>query len=119
MSAETNRISLNRGYTENGFADKVYHIHLRYIGDNAELYFRDYLNEHSDVAKEYEALNSGFGSNMNITGTHIQMQKQISSPNGQQKHERNMKTDTKKFWFTALTEYTLSTCSGRCFFYIL
>ena len=56
MSAEANRISLNKGYTENGFADKVYHIHLRYTGDNDELYFRDYLNEHPDVAKEYEAL---------------------------------------------------------------
>ncbi len=56
MSGEANRISLNMGYTENGFADKVYHIHLRYTGDNAELYFRDYLNEHPDVAKEYEAL---------------------------------------------------------------
>ncbi len=56
MSSEANRISLNRGYTENGFADKVYHIHLRYAGDNDELYFRDYLNEHPDAAKEYEAL---------------------------------------------------------------
>ena len=56
MSSEANRISLNKGYTENGFADKVYHIHLRYAGDNDELYFRDYLNEHPDVAKEYETL---------------------------------------------------------------
>ena len=56
MSSEENRISLNKGYTENGFADKVYHIHLRYAGDNDELYFRDYLNEHPDVAKEYETL---------------------------------------------------------------
>ncbi len=56
MSGEANRISLNMGYTENGFADKVYHVHLRYTGDNAELYFRDYLNEHPDAAKEYEAL---------------------------------------------------------------
>ena len=56
MSSEANRISLNKGYTENGLADKVYHIHLRYAGDNDELYFRDYLNEHPDVAKEYEAL---------------------------------------------------------------
>ena len=56
MSAEANRISLNKGYTENGFADKVYHIHLRYAGDNDELFFRDYLNDHTDVAKEYEAL---------------------------------------------------------------
>ena len=56
MSSEENRISLNKGYTANGFADKVYHIHLRYAGDNDELYFRDYLNEHPDVAKEYETL---------------------------------------------------------------
>jgi len=56
MSSEANRISLNKGYTENGFADKVYHIHLRYAGDNDELYFRDYLNDHPDVAKEYETL---------------------------------------------------------------
>ena len=56
MYAEANRISLNKGYTENGFADKVYHIHLRYAGDNDELYFRDYLNEHPAVAKEYETL---------------------------------------------------------------
>ena len=56
MSCESKRISLNKGYSINGFADKVYHIHLRYTGDNDELYFRDYLNEHPDVAKEYEAL---------------------------------------------------------------
>ena len=56
MSAEANRISLNKGYTPDGFADKVYHVHLRYAGDNDELFFRDYLNEHPDVAKEYEAL---------------------------------------------------------------
>ena len=56
MSADGRRISLNRGYTKDGFADKVYHIHLRYAGDNDELYFRDYLNEHPDVAKEYETL---------------------------------------------------------------
>ena len=56
MSADAKRVSLNRGYTKEGFADKVCHIHLRYVGDNDELYFRDYLNEHPDVAKEYEAL---------------------------------------------------------------
>ena len=56
MSSETNRISLNKGYTKEGFADKVYHIHFRYTGDNDELYFRNFLNEHPQVAKEYEAL---------------------------------------------------------------
>ena len=56
MSAQTGRISLNRGYTKDGFADKVYHVHLRYSGDNDELYFRDYLKEHRKTAKEYEML---------------------------------------------------------------
>ena len=56
MSSDKNRISLNRGYTKEGFADKVYHVHLRYEGDNDELYFRDYLNAHPNVAWEYEAL---------------------------------------------------------------
>ena len=56
MSQSAERISFNYGYTENGFAEKVYHLHLRYAGDNDELYFRDYLNEHPDIAKEYERL---------------------------------------------------------------
>lgn len=56
MSTEANRISFNRGYTKDGFADKVFHIHLRYIGDNDELYFRDYLNEYTQIAKEYETM---------------------------------------------------------------
>ena len=56
MSESENSISLNKGYTENGFADKVYHLHLRYFGDNKEIYFRDFLNSHPEIAKEYEAL---------------------------------------------------------------
>lgn len=56
MSESENRISLNKGYTENGFAEKVFHIHLRLTNDNDEIYFRDYLNAHPEVAKEYETL---------------------------------------------------------------
>lgn len=56
MSSEPKRISLNYGYTDEGFAEKVFHLHLRCCGDNDELYFRDYLNEHTEVAKEYERL---------------------------------------------------------------
>lgn len=56
MSSAKNRISLNYGYTEHGFAEKVYHLHLRQAGDNDELYFRDYLNEHPEIAKKYEQL---------------------------------------------------------------
>ncbi len=40
MSKSADRLSFNKGYTENGFAEKVFHLHLRYIGDNDELYFR-------------------------------------------------------------------------------
>ena len=53
MSESRDRISFNKGYTEDGFAEKVFHLHLRYRGDNGELYFRDFLIEHPDVAKEY------------------------------------------------------------------
>lgn len=56
MFEHENRISFNKGYTEDGFAEKVYHLHLRYEGDNDELYFRDYLMEHLNIAKEYEKL---------------------------------------------------------------
>ena len=56
MSENENGMSFNKGYTENGFAERVFHLHLRYAGDNSELYFRDYLNEHPDIAKEYETL---------------------------------------------------------------
>lgn len=56
MSESNNRKSFNKGYTEDGFAEKVFHLHLRYYGDNDELYFRDYLKENPAAAKEYEAL---------------------------------------------------------------
>ena len=56
MSETTNRLSFNKGYTVKGFAKKVFHLHLRYVGDNDELYFRDYLQTHDAVAQEYEQL---------------------------------------------------------------
>ena len=56
MSEAEGRISFNKGYTVEGFAEKVYHLHLRYEGDNDELYFRDYLNDHPAEARKYEAL---------------------------------------------------------------
>lgn len=55
-SRSENRISLNKGYTENGFAEKVFHFHVRLKGDTDEIFFRDYLNAHPDIASEYERL---------------------------------------------------------------
>nr|WP_293993464.1 GrpB family protein [uncultured Fusobacterium sp.] len=43
MNMTETRITLNKGYTEQGFAEKVFHLHIRIVGDNDELYFRDYL----------------------------------------------------------------------------
>lgn len=54
MAENENRIDFNKGYKDNGFEEKVFHLHLRYTGDNNELYFRDYLIEHSEIASEYE-----------------------------------------------------------------
>ena len=56
MNKTNNRISFNKGYTINGFAERVYHLHLRYEGDNDELYFRDELLAHPSVARAYEML---------------------------------------------------------------
>jgi len=56
MNETSNRISFNKGYTINGFAERVFHLHLRYEGDNDELYFRDALQAHPSVAKAYETL---------------------------------------------------------------
>lgn len=56
MHQSSTRIILNKGYTEQGFADKVFHLHIRIDGDNDELYFRDYLNENKKIAHEYEKL---------------------------------------------------------------
>lgn len=52
-----------KGYTATGFAEKVYHIHMRYPHDSTnhsvvldELYFRDYLIAHPETAVEYATL---------------------------------------------------------------
>jgi GrpB-like predicted nucleotidyltransferase (UPF0157 family) len=46
----------NKGYTPNGFSERVYHLHVRNYADWNELYFRDYLIAHKDVANEYGKL---------------------------------------------------------------
>ena len=45
-----------KGDTPQGFAREVFHVHVRYLGDWDELYFRDYLRKFPRKAAEYEAL---------------------------------------------------------------
>lgn len=46
-------IIFQKGYTPEGFAEKVFHLHVRLLGDWNELYFRDYLLIHKGIAEEY------------------------------------------------------------------
>lgn len=36
--------------------EKVFHLHLRFLGDWDELYFRDFLKMHKEIAKKYGEL---------------------------------------------------------------
>ena len=50
------RLLIHKGYSSDGYAEKVYHLHIRYSGNWDELYFRDYLIANPDVATEYGEL---------------------------------------------------------------
>jgi GrpB-like predicted nucleotidyltransferase (UPF0157 family) len=52
-------ITFIKGYTDTGFAERVFHIHVRYKGDWDELLFRDYLIVHPETASEYAELKRG------------------------------------------------------------
>ena len=54
----TTVLKFNKGYTLQGFANRVFHLHVRPAGDCSELYFRDYLKAHSAIAQEYASLKS-------------------------------------------------------------
>lgn len=49
-------LDLGKGYLPDGFAERVYHLHVKPLGDWDELYFRDYLRQYPAVARQYEAL---------------------------------------------------------------
>lgn len=49
-------LDLNKGYTPDGFTKKVFHLHVKPSGDWGELYFRDYLRENPNIARQYEKL---------------------------------------------------------------
>lgn len=59
MASSETRMSFNKGYTIDGYADRVFHIHIRQPGDNDEITFRDYLIANPAMAKEYERLKLG------------------------------------------------------------
>ena len=50
------RLDLCKGYTPQGFADKVFHLHIRHPGDWDEIVFRDYLRQNPVKAEEYARL---------------------------------------------------------------
>ncbi len=56
MNESERRISFNKGYTPTGYAERVFHLHLREKRDHDEILFLYYLNAHGDVAKRYESL---------------------------------------------------------------
>lgn len=93
MSTGVSRISFNRGYEKDGVAEKVYHLHLRYAGDNDELYFRDYLNEYPQTAKEYETIK-------------LQLWKQFE-------HNRDAYTDAKTEFVRKWTDEAKKVYVGR------
>lgn len=45
-----------KGYTPQGFRGQVFHVHVRYLGDWGELYFRDLLKEDPQIAEAYGKL---------------------------------------------------------------
>lgn len=56
MGETPKRVSFNKGYTTDGYAERVFHIHFCRPGDNEEIAFRDYLISHPNIAQEYEKL---------------------------------------------------------------
>ena len=50
------RLDLCKGYTPQGFAEKVFHLHIRYPGDYDEVIFCEYLKKNPDMVQEYAQL---------------------------------------------------------------
>lgn len=73
-----------KGYTPTGFKEQVFHVHARYGGDWDELYFRDYLLKHPEIAEEYGKLK-------------MELQKKY-------KHDRDGYTDAKTEFIKGITK---------------
>ena len=50
------RQDLCKGYTEDGFSERVFHLHVVHPGDHDEPYFCEFLRHHPEAAHEYEVL---------------------------------------------------------------
>ncbi len=82
-----------KGYTPQGFAGQAFHIHVRNNGDWGELYFRDYLIEHPEIASEYEALKQALLK--------------------QYEHDRDGYTNAKGMFIRNITELARAEYPGR------
>jgi GrpB-like predicted nucleotidyltransferase (UPF0157 family) len=56
MNRNALRIDLNKGYTPDGFAERVFHLHIVPLGCRDAVDFRDWLITHPDTAAQYVAL---------------------------------------------------------------
>jgi len=83
----------NKGYTPQGFAQRVFHLHVRYFGDWKELYFRDYLRANKAVADEYGKLK-------------ISLQKKYE-------HNRDAYTEAKTEFIMKYTRLAMEQFPGR------
>ena len=93
MFQDADQCGLNKGYTDDGFADRVFHLHLRLVGDHDELYFRDYLLDHPEIAKDYEQLKLGLWK--------------------QFEHDRKSYTDAKTDFIQRYTQLAKQDYEGR------
>ena len=55
-SSQEPYMMFTKGYTLKGYDERIYHLHIRYLGDWDELYFKDYLNDEEKVKVAYQNL---------------------------------------------------------------
>jgi len=83
-----------KGYTPQGFRGQAFHVHVRYNGDWDELYFRDYLLTHPEIAEEYGQLKLGL------------MKKH--------EHDRDAYTDAKTDFIQTITKLARVDTQKKC-----
>ena len=71
----------------------MFHLHVRYLADQDELYFRDYLRAHPEAAAEYAALKQQLGQRF--------------------RHDRDAYTDAKGAFVAKITQLGREAFSGK------